>query len=72
MPVAYSNTTTKRLEGYARRQCGIDVGIAKTPDNSTGLWHVISENGEPLRSWYSLGWTVADAREALGFYGVMS
>ncbi len=62
----YGNSTTDRLEGFARAR-GIDAGIVISPDNSAGRYFVVAEAGEPYHSWYSLGWTVDEAREAIEY-----
>lgn len=60
----YSNSTTERLEAFARAR-GLTVGIVKAIDNSAGMWFVINEDSKPLRTWISLGWTTDEAREAI-------
>ena len=64
----YSNSTTARLEGYARAR-GLTVGICVTPDNSGGRYHVVNKDGQPLHNWIGLGWTVAEARGILTRWG---
>lgn len=54
--IFYSNTTTARLEGYARAR-GYDVGIVISPNNSGGRYFIVAEDGRPLVHWISLGWT---------------
>jgi hypothetical protein len=63
--VSYSNTTTRRLEGYARARGIKGLAIVISPDNTCGRYFVVNVNGEPLRYWRSLGWTVRDAQEAI-------
>ncbi len=62
--IFFSNTTTARLEGYARAR-GRDLGIIQMPQNNGGRYHVASEDGNARSHWYPLGWTVREAREAL-------
>lgn len=59
-----SNTTTRRLEGYARNR-GLDLGILKSPQNSAGVYFIATDDGRVLSRWVSLGWTVAEAEEAI-------
>lgn len=60
----YSNSTTRRLESYAKAR-GLVVGVMKSPDNSAGMFFVVNEDGKPLTHWVSLGWTVAESKEAI-------
>ena len=62
--ICYSNTTTARLEGYARAR-GLTLGIAITPDNTGGRYHVVNEDAQPLTHWWGLGWTVAEAQDRI-------
>ena len=62
--LCYSNSTTKRLEGFAKAR-GLSLGILKSPGNSAGLFFVVNEDGRPLNRWISLGWTVAEAKEGI-------
>ena len=60
----YSNSTTARLEGYARAR-GFHLGIVISPDNAAGRYFVVSEDHEPYTRWLSLGWTREGAQEAI-------
>lgn len=62
--LTYSNSTTKRLEAFARAR-GIDCGILKSPGNSAGVFFVARLGDRVLSRWISLGWTVAEAKEAI-------
>jgi hypothetical protein len=59
-----SNSTTARLEAYARA-LGHDLSILKSPQNAAGVWFVTRVSGKVLTHWISLGWTVAEAKERL-------
>lgn len=61
---SYSNSTTMRLEGYARAR-GMNLAICISPDNSAGRYFVYNEDGKPLKYWFSLGWTVEEAKESI-------
>ncbi len=60
-----TNTTTARLESYGRAR-GLDgFGVVKSLDNSAGVFFVTRLGGRVLSRWIALGWTVADAKEAV-------
>ena len=59
-----SNSTTRRLEGYARAR-GLDLGIARVDENSAGLFFVVTKDGQPLVHWISLGWGREEATERI-------
>ena len=62
---AYSNSTTDRLEGTARR-LGLDgFGVLKSDGNSAGVFFCVRLDGRTLSRWIALGWTVAEARESV-------
>ncbi len=62
----YETWTSRRLEGYARAR-GFDYGIAYTPGNSTGAYHVISIDGQPLSRWQALGWSRDEAESTIDY-----
>lgn len=66
--VIFTNTTTARLEGYARAR-GLDLGVIKVPDNSRGVFFVSRLGSKVLTSWITLGWTAADARHTIDNWG---
>jgi len=66
--VFYSNSTTKRLEGYARAR-GKNLGIVISPDNSGGRYFVVSVDNEAQSTWYGLGRIVMEAQERIDRYG---
>lgn len=63
--ISYSNSTTRRLEAFARHHLGEDLHIVISPYNSKGRYFVTGSEGKPWYRWYSLGWTVAEAKSAL-------
>lgn len=60
----YSNTTTARLSGYARKR-GLDFGIRISTSSAVGRYFVAAVDGMPLATWRSLGWTKAEAEERI-------
>lgn len=56
----FSNTTTVRLEGFARAR-GLDLGIVVSEGNSAGRFFVTRNGNDVLTHWTSLGWTRDDA-----------
>lgn len=64
--VTYSNSTTARLEGFARAR-GRDLGILISPDNSAGRYFVTydRDTAELCHPWWALGWTVTEAQNEL-------
>lgn len=66
--ITKSTPTTTKLEGYARRNYNKDYGIVVSPDNASGKYFIVNEDGQPLRHWMSLGWTAQDAIERLAMY----
>ena len=65
--IAKTTWTSGRLEAYARAR-GLDWRIAHTPNNSTGAYHLLSEDGEPLTRWRSLGWSRVEAEDAIDLH----
>ncbi|MEK7765231.1 MAG: hypothetical protein AAB368_03235 [bacterium] len=61
MGTTYSNSTTDRLEGFARAR-GRNVGVMISEGNAQGRYFVVNEDHEPRSPWYALGWTVAEAK----------
>lgn len=61
---SYSNTTTERLEGFARAR-GLDYGILISPDNAAGRYFLVWEGDKVANWWVPLGWTVAEAKESI-------
>lgn len=59
--VFYTNSTTKKLEGFARRR-GVDYGIVISPNNKNGRYFVVTVNKKQLNVWSSLGWTFKEAK----------
>jgi hypothetical protein len=64
MGMDYSNTTTARLSGYARKR-GLEVGIRISTGSAAGKYFVAAVDGMPLATWRSLGWTKAEAEERI-------
>ena len=62
--IFYDTYTSRRLEGYARAR-GLHYGIAFTPGNNGGRYHVIAMDGEPCSSWHGLGWTRAESEDTI-------
>ena len=60
----YTNSTTERLEGFARAR-GLDYGIVVSPNNSSGRLFIVRDGNEVLHRWRSLGWSTAEARETI-------
>lgn len=65
MMTCYSNTTTGRLEGFARGRGLEGFGILKSPGNSAGLFFCVRRDGVTLSRWISLGWTRDEAEQAI-------
>ena len=61
---AHSNTSTRKLEGFARAR-GLDYGIMVDHENADGVFFCVNIDGDPLIHWRSLGWTRAEAEVAL-------
>ncbi len=61
----FSNTTTTRLEAFARAR-GLDgFGVLADRQNSAGVFFCTRLDGKVLSRWISLGWTRAEAKEAI-------
>jgi hypothetical protein len=63
--IYYGTSTTARLEGYARANYGLNLGIVVSPDNASGKYFAVNQDDRPLRNWISLGWTADEARERI-------
>lgn len=63
--VCYSNSTTRRLEGFGRARGLEGFGVLKSPDNSAGVYFCVRLHGRVLTRWISLGWTRQAAEEAI-------
>lgn len=61
----YSNTTTKKLEGFAKARGLEGFGVLKSNGNSAGLFFCVRRESVTLSRWISLGWTVAEAKEVI-------
>jgi len=61
----YSNSTTARLEGFARARGLEDFAVVKSEGNSAGLFFCVRREGKLLSRWVSLGWSRADAEQAI-------
>lgn len=59
-----TNTTTERLEGYARAR-GLNIGVIKCLDNASGVFFISSRDGVVRSRWTSLGWTVDEAETSI-------
>lgn len=66
----YSNTTTGRLEAFARRQ-GLQVDIVICRDNKAGRYFVVRKNNKTLMHWEALGWTVREAQDNITSYNAL-
>lgn len=66
MGAHYSNTTTKRLEGYARAR-GIHWAIVIDEANSQGRFFAVGDprSGKAWSGWIALGWTAQDVRDRI-------
>jgi hypothetical protein len=62
---AYSNTTTARLEAYARARGLEGFSVLKSNGNSAGVFFCVRRDSVTLSRWISLGWTRADAEAAI-------
>lgn len=62
---SYSNSTTRKLEGRARKALGRNLHIVASNDNSAGRYFVTGEDIEPWSRWYSLGCSCAEAFQAI-------
>lgn len=65
MSVHYTNSTTKRLEGFARARGLEGFGVLASRDNSAGVFFVAQLDGRVLSRWISLGWTRSEAEGAI-------
>lgn len=63
----YSNSTTARLEGHARK-LGLNYSIIISPDNSGGRIFACGDEDGPWTHWLSLGWTKDEAMTTLDFW----
>lgn len=59
--VTTSNTTTTRLEGFGAARGLEGFGVVK----SGGRFFCVRLSGRTLTRWISLGWTRAEAEEAI-------
>ncbi len=61
----FSNTTTARLEAFARARGLEGFGVLADRQNSAGVFFCVRRDGVTLTRWISLGWTWAEAEEAI-------
>ncbi len=66
MGISYSNSTTAKLETFARVR-GKNYGIVQDKENASARYFITTEDDQPLSRWKPLGWTVAEAEEDLRF-----
>jgi len=59
------NTTTAKLEAYARARGLEGFGVLKSHGNAAGVFFCVHRDGVMLTRWISLGWTVAEAKLAI-------
>ena len=67
LPRFYATSTTARLETRAR-QLGLRLGISYGEGDRCDRYFIVSVNGKKLERMVPLGWTGAEAEEALVQY----
>ena len=61
----FSNTVTRRLEGFGRARGLEGISVVVAPQNSAGKYFCVRLGGETLTRWIALGWTIEDAQHSI-------